>query len=106
MVRTTRANTISDIKPSQCLSIKQLAPIKDFDKHDDWVELYRKMRESGWTWKRGRGVVDYVYFNPGVNTTDDKQIDEDYFYSEDNHKFTLGITMDELVQRNLLSKRC
>ena len=42
------------------------------------------MRESGWTWKRGRGVVNYVYFNPGVITTDDKQIDEDYFYSEDN----------------------
>ena len=49
MVRTTRANTIADIKPSQCLSRKQLTPIKDFDKHDDWAELYRKMRESGWT---------------------------------------------------------
>jgi len=84
MVRTTRANTIADIKPSQRLSSKQLAPIKDYDKHDDWVELYSKMRASGWTWKTGKGVVNYVYFNPGVNTTDDKQIDEDYFYSEDN----------------------
>ena len=42
------------------------------------------MHASGWTWKKGRGVVDYVYFNPGVITTDDKKIDEDYFYSDDN----------------------
>ena len=106
MVRTTRANTIADIKPSQCLSSKQLAPIKDFDKHDDWVELYRKMRESGWTWKRGRGVVDYIYFNPGVITTDDKQIDEYFFIVKIIYKITSGITMNGLVQRNLLSKRC
>ena len=106
MVQTTIANTIADIKLSQCLSSKQLALIKDFDKHDDWAELYREMRESGWTWKRGRGVVDYVYFNPGVITTDDKQIDEDYFIVKIIYKFTLGITMDGLVQRNLLSKRC
>ena len=42
------------------------------------------MRASGGTWKAGNGVVDYVYFNPGVIITDGKQIDEDYFYSEDN----------------------
>ena len=90
MVRTTRSNTIADIKPSQCLSSKQLAPIKDFDKHDDWVELYSKMRASGLTQKAGKGVVDYVYSNPGVIITDDKQIGENYFYSEDNLQIYIG----------------
>ena len=58
MVRTTRANNIADIKLSQHQSRKELTPIKDFDKHDDWIELYSKIRTSGWTWKAGKGAVD------------------------------------------------
>lgn len=53
-------------------------------KHNWWSILWKHlMKAHGWTWKRGKGVVDWYYLRPGCPwpPTSEAQLGEDYFDS-------------------------
>jgi hypothetical protein len=93
-VNTTTAATAST---SSCDSDSHSEEKEDRDDHDlpkHWTmkfiksakfsALWSDLKDSGWTWKPGKGIVSYYYIRPGKSTSPALCIaGRDYFTSED-----------------------
>ena len=67
---------------------KDLHPINNFSKHDEWTDLYQKLLNSGWWWSSGTSkLANYTYFNPGIKAIKDGKHGTDYFFSKEELKF-------------------
>jgi len=58
-------------------------------KYESWNHVWEEMRENGWEWVRGKGLVSYYYIFPGgENPVKNRCAVEkiDYFTSEDDVK--------------------
>jgi hypothetical protein len=49
--------------------------------HDDWADVWEKLKRMGWCWKAGRGLVDFYYIFPKGKVKGGKE-GIDYFTSE------------------------
>jgi len=58
----------------------------NLDPNESWSDAWKKMRDSGWTWKVGSGLMtDYYYIKPGCKIKGGVK-DQDYFESESDAK--------------------
>eukprot|EP00559_Dactyliosolen_fragilissimus_P003006 CAMPEP_0184863322 /NCGR_PEP_ID=MMETSP0580-20130426/10510_1 /TAXON_ID=1118495 /ORGANISM="Dactyliosolen fragilissimus" /LENGTH=1256 /DNA_ID=CAMNT_0027361591 /DNA_START=116 /DNA_END=3886 /DNA_ORIENTATION=+ len=59
-------------------------PIKDspIRSDDDWNYVWKKLRASGWTWKKGNMLCNYFYLKPGKKGSHEEVLGKDYFTSE------------------------
>ena len=66
---------------------ENVPPLKDdIDPEESWSEAWQKMRDSGWTWKNGSGLMtDYYYIKPGCNTKGGVK-GQDFFVSVEDAK--------------------
>ena len=82
MIRRGRSAKDSDssiFDPNQ----DNLPAINDFCITDSWTTTYDKMIDSGWTWEKGTGLYDYVYFKPGIKITEGHELNKDFFADEE-----------------------
>jgi len=65
----------------------EIPPLKhNLDPNESWSDAWKKMRDSGWTWKVGSGLMtDYYYIKPGCKIKGGVK-DQDYFESESDAK--------------------
>ncbi len=53
---------------------------------DEWSDVWKTMRKTGWNWKVGSGLMtDYYYIKPGCTVKDGVE-GKDYFVSEEDVK--------------------
>jgi len=64
----------------------EIPPLKhNLDPYESWSDAWKKMRDSGWTWKAGSGLTDYYFIKPGCKIKGGIK-DQDYFESESDAK--------------------
>ena len=77
--RSAKDSASSIFDPNQ----DNLPAINDFCITDSWTTTYNKMIDSGWTWEKGTGLYDYVYFKPGIKITEGHELNKDFFADEE-----------------------
>ena len=51
----------------------------------EWRNLWPRLKQAGWTYQRGNGLVSWLYVRPDRNpASDDTKLGTDYFQSEDD----------------------
>ena len=53
---------------------------------DDWVVVNQKLKDSGWSWCNGYGLISFLYKKPGIREIKRKRLNVDYFTEEDHVK--------------------
>ena len=54
--------------------------------HDEWVLVNQKLKDSGWSWCNGYGLISFLYKKPGIKDVKGKRLNVDYFTEEDHVK--------------------
>ena len=82
--RKLRSNDLNE-DGDDGIEIDELDPpplINPIKKTDHWSAVYQTMKDSGWTWKSGNGLHDYIFMKPGINSIKGNILNVDYFTCE------------------------
>jgi len=71
-------------------------------KRDDWNTVWEKMKRSGWSWKKGRGLHTFYFIKPGSTIQGGKEYD-DYFTTEVSIQDHLQVKYGWCGRRNIHS---
>ena len=55
-------------------------------RHEEWSSVIETLYKVGWKWKKGPGLLSYVYLKPHIDTIKDKRQNIDYFIDESHLK--------------------
>jgi len=75
-----KANTIP-LTPLTKSAVERMQRLEGtrVQKDDEWINVWEKMKYTGWMWKQGTGSVDFYYLPPGGDTNGKEGVD--YFTS-------------------------
>ena len=54
--------------------------------NEDWSYVQDKLYSSGWKWKKGPGLISYIYMKPHIDNYKDARRDIDYFVNLEHLK--------------------
>ena len=54
--------------------------------HEEWSSVRETLYKVGWKWKKGPGLISYVYLKPHIDSIKDKRRHIDYFIDESHLK--------------------
>ena len=55
-------------------------------RHDEWSSVRETLYKAGWKWKKGPGLISYVYLKPHIDSIKDRRRHIDYFIDESHLK--------------------
>ena len=55
-------------------------------RHEEWSSVRETLYKAGWKWKKGPGLISYVYLKPHIDSIKDRRRHIDYFIDESHLK--------------------
>ena len=55
-------------------------------RHEEWSSVRETLYKAGWKWKKGPGLISYVYLKPHIDSIKDQRRHIDYFIDESHLK--------------------